>query len=218
MLIIFDLDDTLIDTSGSITPFKMKQCLQRLIEKGVSFPSLTKAYEELLAYNRSSPKSIDALSNFLVQVGFDLSQSQSIFAELTAPLPSDFIVPTTPQAKEILSYFSASHRLALVTGGHPPFQLEKLKKAGLDTSIFSKIDIPEDSVKKPYYLALARKFSIPPEQIWVCGDRIQMDLVPAHELGFKTIHMRWGRGQQSATEDWVDYSIATLGELKGIIT
>lgn len=218
MLIIFDLDDTLIDTSGAVTPFKMKQCLQKLVEKGFSPPNFTKAYEELLAYNLSSPKSIDALSKFLMQIGFDLSQSQSIFAELTTPLPSDFVVPTTPQAKEILSYFSASHRLALVTGGSPLFQLEKLKKAGLDTSIFSKIDIPEDSIKKPYYQALARKFSILPEQIWVCGDRIQMDLVPAYELGFKTIHMRWGRGQQSASEDWIDHSIATLSELKGIIT
>lgn len=218
MLIIFDLDDTLIDTSGTITPFKMGQCLKKLMEEGFSLPDYPKAYEELLAYNAASSKSTDALSKFLFQIGFDLSQSQSIFAELTAPLPPHFVVPTTPQAKEILSFFHSSHRLALVTGGHPPFQLEKLKKAGLDTSVFSRIDIPEDSIKKPCYQALARKFSIPPEQVWVCGDRIQMDLVPAYELGFKTIHMRWGRGERLAREDWIDYSIATLSELKGIIT
>ena len=218
MLIIFDLDDTLIDTSGFITPFKMKECLKKFIEEGLSVPDFQKAYEELLLLNASSPKSSDALSKFLLRKGFDRSLAAPAFAELTSPLPPSFVVPTTPRAQEILSFFSSFHTLALVTGGYPPFQLEKLEKAGLDSSVFSKIHIPEDSIKKPYYEALIREFSIPPERVWVCGDRIQMDLVPARELGFRTVHMRWGRGLLAPPEDWIDYSISTLVELKGIIT
>jgi len=217
LLIIFDLDDTLIDTSGSVTPFKMQQCLKHLIAEGLRIDDFAKAYEELLAYNASSLKSVEALSKFILKHGLDVSRAGSVFSELTSPLPLDFVVSTTPGAKEILSFLSSSYRLALVTGGHPSFQLDKLKKAGLDSSVFSKIHIPEDSIKRPYYKALAKEFLIPPEEIWVCGDRIQMDLVPAHELGFRTIHMRWGRGKMSVTESWIDHSITTLNELKGII-
>lgn len=217
MLIIFDLDDTLIDTSGSVTPFKMGECLRRLIEEGFPIADFQKSYEELLLYNASSSKSVEALSKFFLKKGFDPSRAAPVLAELTAPLPHDFVISTTPDAKEILTFFHSFHRLALVTGGHPPFQWDKLKKAGLDTSLFSKIDISEDSIKKPYYEALIKEFSIPPEKTWVCGDRIQMDLLPAHELGFRTIHMRWGRGVAAETQEWIDYSIATLSELKGII-
>ena len=95
-----------------------------------------------------------------------------------------------------------------MTGGHPPFQREKMEKAGLDTSIFSKIAIPEDSVKKPFYEGLANEFSIKSSKIWVCGDRVDMDLAPAYELGINTIHMRWGRGKMVKSADWIDHSIS----------
>ncbi|MBU6447143.1 MAG: HAD family hydrolase, partial [Verrucomicrobia bacterium] len=107
--------------------------------------------------------------------------------------------------------------VALVTGGHPPFQMEKLEKAGIDRSFFSKIAIPEDSIKKPFYEALLREFSIRPQEVVVCGDRIAMDLAPAHALGCQTVHMRWGRGKKLATEQWVTHSIVELSELTRII-
>jgi FMN phosphatase YigB (HAD superfamily) len=217
LLIIFDLDDTLIDTSGCITPFKMKAFLHRLEKTGLLRGSLGEAYDELLACNRWAHKSGDAISKFILDRGLDKVQAESALDELTAPLPSDFMIPTTPGAKEILLFFRTLCPIALVTGGHPPFQLEKLKKAGLDTCLFSKIHIPEDSIKKPYYQALAKEFSSVPQDVWVCGDRVQMDLRPAYELGMKTIHMRWGRGRIAQSEDWIDHSIATLGELKGMI-
>src|SRR5690606_4017504 len=128
-----------------------------------------------------------------------------------------FSVATTPHAKEILKGFAKEHTLAIVTGGHPPFQMQKLEKAGIDRSLFSKIAIPEDSIKKPFYEALIREFSVGPKEALVCGDRIAMDLVPAHALGCQTVHMRWGRGTSLKTEEWITHSISTLTELKRIV-
>lgn len=215
MLIIFDLDDTLLDTSGTVTPFKMKECLKRLIQDGAKVANFEEAYTELMAMNSLSSRSKDAIRHFAKKVGCsDISRA---LAELTAPLPAGFTIPTTPDAKEVLNYFRPNYLLAIVTGGHPPFQREKMEKAGLDTSIFSKIAIPEDSVKKPFYLGLVNEFSIKPSKIWVCGDRVEMDLAPAYELGINTIHMRWGRGKMVKSADWIDHSISSLSELKGII-
>ncbi len=215
MLIIFDLDDTLIDTSGCVTPFKMKECVKALTHMGVQLPSV--AYEELMQLNAGSSKSKDALSSFARSYGATHDQIDRVLDLLTSSLPDDFIVQMTPKAKEILEFYRSSHHLALVTGGHPPFQREKLKKAGVDSSIFSMISIPEDSVKKPSYEMLQEKFSLPPSEIWVCGDRIEMDLKPGFELGFNTIHMRWGRGASMPSQPWIKHSVSCLPELKEII-
>lgn len=217
MLIIFDLDDTLIDTSGCVTPFKLKQCLTRLAAEGLPLGDLEEAYQELLAMNAKVLKSKDAIAAFVLQKGGDAGLIAKGIEELFTPLPADFSVATTPNAKEILKTFKKSHTLALVTGGHPPFQMEKLEKAGIDRAFFSKIAIPEDSIKKPFYEGLLKEFSLSPHEVLVCGDRIAMDLVPAFELGITTVHMRWGRGKQTQSEEWINHRISDLSELTRII-
>ncbi|MBS0624969.1 MAG: HAD family hydrolase [Verrucomicrobia bacterium] len=216
-MIIFDLDDTLIDTSGAITPYKMKLCLQKLQEEGLSIGPFHEAYRELMQIDSGSYRSLESLKRFIETKGGDPSIAAGLKPLLTAPLPDHFSVPTTPHAKEILKEFGSRHKMALVTGGHPPFQREKLKKAGIEPSVFSKILIPEDSIKKPVYEALLREFLESPRDVFVCGDRIQMDLAPAYELGFKTVHMKWGRGLVNRTEPWIDYAISDLSELRKIV-
>lgn len=216
MLIIFDLDDTLIDTSGAVTPFKLQQTLKRLQEEGLVIEDEKQAYGDLERINQSCISSRQALKYFLGEKGA-LHLLPIALEEMTSPLPSGFRVPTTPYAIEILNYFSQKAPLALVTGGVPSFQQEKLEKAGIDSSIFSKIDIPKDSVKKPCYEGLIEQFNVSANQVFVCGDRISLDLQPGYELGLQTIHMRWGRGAQGPTDAWVHYVISDLRELKGII-
>lgn len=213
-MIIFDLDDTLIDTSGVVTPHKLEVALSLLLERCEKPADRA----ELVALNEASSRTQDAIREFAARRKIDKEKIHLALQELTAPLPADFQVPCTPHAKEILNYYAARCPIALVTGGHPPFQLEKLKKAGIEASIFSMMAVPEDSVKKPFYKAFFTEFSKDPADVWVCGDRIPMDLVPAHELGFHTVHMRWGRGQKMGHEPWIEHSISNLGELRNIIT
>lgn len=210
-MIIFDLDDTLIDTSGSVTPFKLRSALGKLIEEGLEVADFEQAYQRLVAFNEESPGSGEAFARFLQRDPKLLAKAK---LEMISPLPPHFQIKTTPGAKEILQELSQNHILALVTGGTPAFQLEKLEKAGIDKSYFSKIAIPEDSVKKPFYEGLIREFSIPASEVLVCGDRVAVDLAPAHELGCKTVHMRWGRGKKLSGEAWVTHSISQLSELK----
>lgn len=209
-MIVFDLDDTLIDTSGSVTPFKLKLIFEMAWQKN-GLPKSAEA--ELIQLNQESLSSKDALFEILRRYGalhlFD--EALSLF---TAPLPHDFVIRTTPKAKDVLhALHENGHRLAIVTGGKQTFQLEKLKKAGFELSMFSKIMIPEDSVKKPCYEALLNEFLVLPSQGVVVGDRVSMDLLPAQELGLRTVHMRWGRGLLGKRENWIDHSIRELSEL-----
>ncbi len=214
-MIIFDLDDTLIDTSGCVTPLKLKAALALMI--GLERSDFDRQLEDLIAINKRVFKTPHALEEYGKRNKIAPEAVAQGIQALYDPLPSQFAVSCTPNAKEILKYYSSRYPIALVTGGHPPFQLDKLKKAGIEPSIFSKIAIPEDSVKKPFYSDFAKEFSKDPSQVWVCGDRIPMDLAPAHELGFRTVHMRWGRGLQLGFEPWIDYTITELSELRNII-
>jgi FMN phosphatase YigB (HAD superfamily) len=213
-LIIFDLDDTLIDTSGTITPFKLRLCVERFLALGVVLPPLDEAHQELLEINRFCLKSQEAIAKFGRKYGAKEDAIVAACQEMVTPLPESFSIAKTPHAEEILRFYHAKCPLAIVTGGYPPFQLDKLKKAGIEVSLFSMIGVPEDSVKKPYYAALQKRFELPSQEIWVCGDRIEMDLRPAFELGFQTVHMQWGRGKNVPQEPWITHSIRNLNELK----
>jgi FMN phosphatase YigB (HAD superfamily) len=213
LLIIFDLDDTLIDTSGSVTPFKLQTVFEILMGRAPTRSEL----QEFIMLNERCSKTQEAVEAFGRDKKVSRESLAKAMAEMTRPLPTNFSVACTPKAKEILKLYKKRCPIALVTGGHPPFQREKMEKAGIEASTFSKIAIPEDSIKKPFYEGLMREFSEAPADIWVCGDRVSMDLAPAHELGFHTVHMRWGRGARIKHEPWIEYSISDLGELRNII-
>jgi len=101
-LIIFDLDDTLIDTTGSIAPLKMKLCLEYLEQIGLSVADFLGAYQELMDLNAVSLRSRDAIEQFIASRGGDPLWSQAVSPLMVSPLPENFSVPTTPFAKEIL--------------------------------------------------------------------------------------------------------------------
>ena len=81
--------------------------------------------------------------------------------------------------------------------GKPHQQLFKMKNAGIDSTIFSKIVISEREDKKSSYKEVLEELNMPSDRTIVCGDRIKRDLTPAKELGCKTVHMHWGRGLNS---------------------
>ncbi len=214
-MIVFDLDGTLIDTTGAVIPFKMELCLKKLETLGLPLVDFSSAYKRLMEINAKSLRSLDALKEFLIECSGEMAWISLLKETLSSPLPDNFAVPTLPFAHEILEELSLTHTLALVTAGSPPFQREKLKKAGIEPGLFSKILIPEDCGKKPSYEALCKQFL--KKEVIVCGDRVEIDLLPAYELGFATVHMRWGRGLLNQTESWVDYSICDLRELRNIV-
>ena len=95
----------------------------------------------------------------------------------------------------------------------------KLKKAGIDSSLFCKILILEKKNEKKYcYESLIQELNLSPGDVIVCGDRIPIDLVPAKQLGCKTIHMKKGRGLHTAgSEREVDFTITHLSQIGKVL-
>ncbi len=218
MLIIFDLDDTLIDTSGCITHYKLEDALNKMVREGLVVPDFAEALELLRRLDSSSDSAASALAEFIEILGADKQFFEmgirEIYENVSLELP---IFPLTG-AVEMLGTLGQQHQLALVTIGRLPLQMDKLKKAGIDSRIFSKIIVTEERNKKPHYQIIVDELGYASTEVIVCGDRIPIDLVPARELGFKTVHMQWGRGLNYAGfKGDVDYYITELKEIKNIV-
>lgn len=218
MLIIFDLDDTLIDTSGCITHFKLEDALNAMVCEGLAISNFSEALELLRRLNSTSDSARSALAEFVEILGDDNKFFDIAIKEVYENIPFDLPIFPLEGAIEMLAELGSQHQLALVTIGKPMLQMDKMKKAGIDSRIFSKIAVTEERNKKPHYQMIMDELGYSPSEVLVCGDRIPLDLVPARELGLKTVRIQWGRGLNSAgNKGEVDYCISELKELKSIV-
>lgn len=217
MLIIFDLDDTLIDTSGSIIPFKLEDAFFKMVEKGLQIKNQKKELLFLKNLDKKSLSTKETLKKFLkrhCQEKFLKLGVEEVYSDI-----DKIKILQKKGASKILSELKILHKLALVTVGKENIQIKKLKKAGIDCSFFSIIEVLEERDKKPSYKKILKKLKIHPEKVWVCGDRINLDLKPAKLLKCNTIHMKFGRGLNSRDEEnIVDHEIHELKEIKKIIS
>ena len=214
MLIIFDLDDTLVDTTGSILPHRRKRALRAMVDAGLEIESFEKALSAFDVCDENSESSSATLKKFLGKqkkfyaIGYEKIYASDLF---------DFPIQTTPSAFEVLQQLQNHHKLALVTYGIEAVQKAKMKKTGLDSRFFSTIVVTKSGNKKPHYQTIFEAFGGPASDVIVVGDRIASDLTPAKELGFRTVQIKWGRGKNSEPHPQVDYTINNLKELMPLV-
>lgn len=218
MLIIFDLDDTLVDTSGCITPIKLEDALHQLVGNGFEITDFSIALEQLKRIDAGADSAKDAIAEFLEIHSADKKYFNLAVKEIYENISPELPLFAFDGVHEILQQLSQAHHLALVTNGIPAHQHWKLKKTGIDSAIFSKIAVCEEGSKKIHYQQIVEELHFSPSEVVVCGDRVTRDLTPAKDLGFRTIHLRKGRGRKNPgmTSD-VDYSINEFIEIPQVL-
>jgi FMN phosphatase YigB (HAD superfamily) len=217
LLIIFDLDDTLIDTSGALTPRKLEEAVRCMVRAGLQVPSLLEATARLKYLDAEAESARVALQRFAEEYSAEEQVLAKGIDAVYGPAPPSLPVPPVEGALQVLEELHQRQTLALVTSGVPEVQRTKLEKAGIDTALFSSISICEGVDKKPDYACTSRELGFDASDVLVCGDRVARDLVPAKELGFTTVHIRRGRGRFSSGGSAVDFEIFLLEEIKPII-
>lgn len=214
-LVIFDLDDTLVDTWGCITPHLIRQAIQEMAGEGLKIDSVEAAIKRLAEINNVSKNGEEAIIRFLQELGADLTYVD-IGKRGFYNFNFGYEIKTLPGAAEMFEKTDAE--FVLVSKGEPQAQLEKIRKAGIDPAVFRKILIVPKYDKKEYYQTIIEEFSCDKEQCFVCGDRYETDLLPAKELGLKMIYIQWGRGKISPPDDQdVNYRITNLKEIISIV-
>lgn len=217
MLLVFDIDDTLVDTSGSLVPILLKRVVDTLEIRGITFPDKEKAYAMLRRIDSSSLSSGDAICEFVELHGGTHKDIEVALNVMYEPDPYPERIDPIEGALTLLPELAKDHSLSLVSRGKEVVQKEKLSRAGFDHNMFDEIAIGLKN-KHGYYQQILSQHGISPERMLVIGDRIEMDLSPAKRLGVRTVHFRSGRGLgYTGSKMDVDYTIVGLEELKEII-
>jgi len=214
LLLILDLDDTLINTSGALRARKLADAFDAMVEGGLPASA---ELARLMEIDSSSVDVRETLQQLVQEAGGSTALVELGLGGYYGPLPDDLAVPLLEGAHEALADLSRTFQLAIVTVGAPAQQWEKLQRCGLDLDLFDRIEVLRDGPKGEVYRQILDEMGIEPHDVVVCGDKADVDLRPAKELGCKTVQMVWGRaGRRAGGEQWVDRRVSTLSELANI--
>lgn len=119
-----------------------------MIEEGLSIPNVRGASDILKRIDRGADSAKSALSEFLEILDVEEKFYPIALEEVYGPISADLPIFAQENAAEVLSELSQHHTLALVSIGRREQQLHKMEKAGIDSSLFSKIVITETRDKK----------------------------------------------------------------------
>ena len=217
MLVLFDLDDTLIETTATIIEPRLDRALEEMIGAGLEILDRDEALETLERLNRTATSSTDAIKEFVHLYGGGAKFIEVAMQNISDPELKDINPQPVLGSEKILYDLKSLANLILVTRGEEIFQLAKVKKSGLPYSLFSKIEVTRSS-KKGCYENILKEFKMPPNRVIVVADRIDADLVPAKELGMITVLYRAARNRFSILPDLcVDYVIEDMAQLYPIV-
>ena len=197
-LLVFDLDDTLLNTSDvyyrareefvnymsdsfSLDPKAVRQVFEDLDREHISllgYPSWRYTFTMLKTYWSYIEQQKAAFSSTSVE------KIINIGSRITSEIP-----PLLDGAKDVLVELSQSFTLALLTRGDFHLQRKKIEHYGLD-AIFSTIMVVSAKTEASF-LSVLLTTGVPPEHAWSIGDSPKWDVLPALNVGMNAILFRY---------------------------
>ncbi|PUA34087.1 MAG: hypothetical protein B9J98_01525 [Candidatus Terraquivivens tikiterensis] len=205
-LIIFDIDGTLY-RSDEYEKELHRKIVELLAER------LGCSSEEAKAKLRMLRREVASISWCLIKLGINLRE---FYAELAKRVnPSDYIT----EAKEVRDLLrklkESGFKLAAHTNSGKALALKVLGALGIEPSTFDIIVTSDEAEPKPSrdgYLKILRLARMTAGEAVYVGDRYEVDLKTAKELGIKTIMV--GKGGTSRD---VDFQVENILEVEGLI-
>lgn len=224
MLFIFDLDDTLIKTSESTVPIKLRDALNVMVNAGLNisskFSEKESALSHLMNISETATCGKGTITTFCQELGQEEFAKLGINEYYNNIDLSEISVPIMAGANQILNELSRQgHHLVLLSYGVEQQQLEKSKQAGLDLNVFKQTFFTPHKNKEIFYQNIINKFGIERSQVITIGDSLARDILPAKGLGIKTVHLRSGRSKhiQYTSDTQPSFSIKSLKEVLDVV-
>ena len=216
-LVIFDLDDTLIDKWGATFPISIKEAIKAMVSRGLKVDSIDTASNRLAEINSNSKNVPDAITKYLTEIG---AYDQG-YVETGKDAIYDFkgkINPLSGVLKMLDDLVSLGTDLAIVSKGEEDIQLKNIAMAGINPKLFKKIHIVSSYDKTEPYKQILKELNHSAKETLIVGDRYETDLLPGKNLGTRVAWVKWGRGGINPPEkNQVDYIIDNLEKISEII-
>lgn len=215
--LVFDLDDTLLDTTGLIIPAAAEASCQAMLAQGLHC-SLEQCVEMRaeLAKGMSHPKIFASIAD---KYGCDHSEAaiqDAVKAFYNPRVPKK--LPLIEGAMDNLERLGQEYTLFLVTMGALKAQQEKIDALGI-ARYFKKIfifDSNSGSKKDKAFLEIIETEKLKPEQILSIGNRLSSEIRHAKLCGCETCYFAYGEhvGEEpEQPEDHPDFTIQYHHEL-----
>jgi FMN phosphatase YigB (HAD superfamily) len=216
--ILFDLDDTLVDTfSMLITPLEIIAA-NRVAQVDSSINADVLA-ASLLDLRKSNPSNIES----------ELRQRLPGISEATLNIRQEIMdradplcLVIDPEVKLLLRELEKGHQLFLLTEGDEQFQSAKINNLGI-RSIFKDVIITtsEPEAKQKYISEFLKKNHFPPGSVLVVGNRLDKEIKAANELGIHSLWIRHGEGSHLQPGENIgvpDFTLDSVLQIHNVLT
>ena len=191
--IAFDLDDTLLDTTGLLVPQASQEAFQILIDAGLSLD--LKSCEELrlslirtISHKDVFKKLANEHGNSTTQAAVELANKAFYHPRLPEKL--DLL----PGALENLNFLSKKYNLYLVTAGFQDAQAAKVKSLGI-AHYFKKVFVVNSMISEKKYTAFKMILddeNIKPEELLCIGNSLSSEIKDARRIGAWACYFEFG--------------------------
>ncbi|CAM2009369.1 HAD family hydrolase [Acanthopleuribacter pedis] len=204
-VLIFDLDDTLLDTWAQLVQPAAREACQAMVAAGLA-TDVTTCLGKRAALFREAPRA-DLYASLVAFFGVDTARADGLDeaahrrrvrdAGYDAYFKRDVRGPLRPfdGVYELLEALQAEHRLHLVTSGSPPTQqrkIELLALAGYFHGIHL-VDSPAGQKKESALTAIRATYAHVEAHHFLCvGDRVDREIRAANQLGMVSCRIRYG--------------------------
>ena len=187
MLVVFDLDNTLVDRDMAF-----QRSLDRLFREYPPTPT-KRQYQHILRIDRSGRNSRKELLEYLAQNFVQLPRNPEIIWNLLSRLATE--ITPVPAIHKMLQRLAKEYTLCLISNGSSSMQRTKLEHSDLGKFFELILISGEHGISKPdsrLFKMAIRHFRIGRSKTVMIGDDLERDIKPARRLGIKTI---WVKGK-----------------------
>lgn len=215
--IAFDLDDTLIDTTGILVPMAAQKACQAMIQEGLQTDlqtcvstrtQLLKKFEAQEIFQELTKKFNKVDIQKISQSGFQVFYNPQVPEHL----------PLIGNSREVLQQLKQKYRLHLVTAGIPETQQKKVQAAGIE-HIFTSIQFVDISKKQNKGEAFQRILdldNLKAQQLLCVGNRLTDEIYYAEKMQCPSCLFNFGEHQNENLvhpEIHPSFTISDLNEL-----
>ncbi|MFZ3230903.1 MAG: HAD hydrolase-like protein [Pseudobdellovibrio sp.] len=200
--IAFDLDDTLLDTTGILVPKASADAFQILIQNELKLTldecqilrlkmiqKMThKEFFKILVSDHGTPKTLSAL-----QAATDAFYKPELPVKL----------PLLPGAIENINFLKTKYKLYLVTAGIEATQRSKAKSLGIESN-FEQIFVVNSFInqrKEDIFLEIIKKNNLLNNELLCIGNSLSSEIFDAIKIGARACYFEFGEERTAYPSD-----------------
>lgn len=218
--LVFDLDDTLLDTYRCLIPPATRESFEAMIRVGLDADLATCLKERENFIHSHSRQSLyqHLIHRFGVRTGADPAQIADAGYDAFHNRSVEPDIELLPGALEVLRALKPHYSLHLVTAGHCPTQNEKIRILNISHFFASVtcVDPKKNESKQNAFLRIMTQTGTPPERHLSIGNRLDTDIAEAKRVGWRTCWLKYGEYAHMQPLDELelaDFEITGLTEL-----